>query len=270
MNFLVQQQPAFVAAAGPSSTPFDAAHPTAVFIHGAGNDHSVWRDVMPGIAAHGWNALAPDLPGHGATFANAKADIAAYADWVVNLLDNGAIARAALIGHSMGSLIALECARRHPTRVSHLVLIGTAVPMPVADKVLQAAQDAPEQAYDMVTRASFFAERNADGTWPPPTPIVSETRALLSRCRPGTLAADMAACNAFKMDATSLASITAPTTVLVAREDRMTAPAAGVAVAEAIPHARVVWLERVGHMMIREAPTDVAAAVINAIDRASQ
>ena len=265
MNFLVQQQPAFVATADASATAFDPSRPTAVFIHGAGNDHSVWRAVMPNIAAQSWNTLAPDLPGHGATFAAAKASIAGYADWIINLLDSGAITRAALIGHSMGSLIALECARRHADRVSQLVLVGTAVPMPVSDKVLQAAQSAPEQAYDMIARASFFAERHADGSWPPPTPVMQETRALLSRNRQGALAADLAACAAFECAPDALGHVTVPTTVVIAREDRMTAPEGGNAVAEAIPGARAVWLERVGHMMICEAPAAVAAAVTSAI-----
>ena len=44
--------------------PFDATKPTAVFIHGVLNDHSVWILQTRWFANHGWNVLAVDLPGH--------------------------------------------------------------------------------------------------------------------------------------------------------------------------------------------------------------
>ena len=69
MKFLVQQQPAFVYTGGKN---FDATKPTVVFIHGTANDHSVWTLQARYFAHHGWNALAPDLPGHGKSFGEAK------------------------------------------------------------------------------------------------------------------------------------------------------------------------------------------------------
>ena len=44
--------------------PFNPALPTAVFIHGVLNDHSVWILQSRYLANHGWNVLAVDLPGH--------------------------------------------------------------------------------------------------------------------------------------------------------------------------------------------------------------
>ena len=44
--------------------PFNPAQPTAVFIHGVLNDHSVWILQTRYLAHHGWNVLAIDLPGH--------------------------------------------------------------------------------------------------------------------------------------------------------------------------------------------------------------
>ena len=62
MELRVRDRAAFAATGG---RPFDPALPTVVFVHGAGMDHSIW--VLPGrwFARHGWNVLAPDLPGHG-------------------------------------------------------------------------------------------------------------------------------------------------------------------------------------------------------------
>jgi pimeloyl-ACP methyl ester carboxylesterase len=56
------------------------------------------------------------------------------ADWLLAALDAAGVTQAALVGHSMGSLIALEAAARAPQRVTHLALLGTAYPMKVAER----------------------------------------------------------------------------------------------------------------------------------------
>ena len=77
MKFLVQQQPAYVYTGGKN---FDATKPSVIFIHGTANDHSVWTLQARYFAHHGWNVLAPDLPGHGKSFGDAKTTIASAAD----------------------------------------------------------------------------------------------------------------------------------------------------------------------------------------------
>src|SRR6478609_2739920 len=103
--------------------PFAAEQPTVVFLHGAQNDHSVWALQSRYFAWHGWNVLAVDLPGHGRSGGPALATVEAMADWVLALLDAAGAAKAVLVGHSMGSLIALEAAHRAPDRVSGLALL---------------------------------------------------------------------------------------------------------------------------------------------------
>src|SRR5206468_3910598 len=84
------------------------------------------------FAHHGANVLAVDLPGHGRSDGNALASVRAIADWIVALLDAASVARAALVGHSMGSLAALDAAGRYPQRMTRLALLAPSVPMPVA------------------------------------------------------------------------------------------------------------------------------------------
>ena len=62
--------------------------------------------------------LAPDLPGHGRSSGTPLPTIAEMADWTAALLDAAGAPKAQLVGHSMGSLIALETAARHPDKVS--------------------------------------------------------------------------------------------------------------------------------------------------------
>ncbi|MGH6626266.1 MAG: alpha/beta fold hydrolase, partial [Burkholderiaceae bacterium] len=98
--------------------PFDPAKPTAVFIHGVLNDHSVWILQTRYFAHHGWNVLAPDLPGHCKSAGEPPKTVEEAAQFILALLDAAGVKRAARVGHSLGSLIALETAARAPERVS--------------------------------------------------------------------------------------------------------------------------------------------------------
>ena len=118
---------------------FDKSLPAVVFIHGAGFDHSTWALHTRWFAHHGFAVLAPDLPGHGRSTGPSLGSIAEMADWTAALLDTASAAKAHLIGHSMGSLISLETAARHPDKVSALSLIGTAATMTVGPDLLKAA-----------------------------------------------------------------------------------------------------------------------------------
>lgn len=129
---------------------FDPARPTVVFLHGAANDHSVWVLQSRYFAYHGWNALAVDLPGHGKSHGTALSAVGGLADWVVRLLDAAGANKAVLVGHSMGSLVALETAARFQDRVDRLALVGTAVPMPVSEALLGASRANDHVAYEMI------------------------------------------------------------------------------------------------------------------------
>jgi pimeloyl-ACP methyl ester carboxylesterase len=81
--------------------------------------------------------------------------VEALADWTLSLLDAVGVQRAALVGHSLGSLVALEAAARAPERVSHLAMIGTAVPMPVPQALLDLSLSDVSAAIDRVVMFSF-------------------------------------------------------------------------------------------------------------------
>src|SRR4051812_47403821 len=135
MQLSVNGLDTFVATGGRA---FDTSQPTIVLLHGAGFDHTAWALHSRWFAHHGYNVLAPDLPGHGRSSGAPLASIAEMADWTATLLDAAGVARAGLVGHSMGSLIALETAARHPDKVSALHLIGTAATMTVGPDLLKA------------------------------------------------------------------------------------------------------------------------------------
>src|ERR1700760_4474797 len=148
MSLSVHDAEIFVATGG---REFDPALPTVVLLHGAGFDHSTWALHSRWFAHHGFGVLAPDLPGHGRSQGAPLTDIAAMADWTAALLEATGVAKARLVGHSMGSLIALETAARHPAKVSALSLIGTAATMTVGPGLLKAAEADDHSAVDMVS-----------------------------------------------------------------------------------------------------------------------
>src|SRR5882762_2859825 len=126
MQLSVNGLQTFVATGG---CEFDVSQPTIVLLHGAGFDHTTWALHSRWFAHHGYGVLAPDLPAHGRSIGPPLSTITEMADWTAALLDAAGVAKAWLVGHSMGSLVALETAARHPARISALSLIGTAAAM---------------------------------------------------------------------------------------------------------------------------------------------
>ena len=79
------------------------------------------------------------------------------------VLDSLEISEAALVGHSLGSLIALECAASHSERVRAVALVGTTSPMPVSDAILNAAEADDHAAFDMLTQWGFSKRHQFGG-----------------------------------------------------------------------------------------------------------
>src|SRR5436309_646075 len=81
-----------------------------VHLHGAGFDHTAWALHSRWFAHHGYSVLAPDMPGHGRSCGAPLRSIAEMADWTAALLEAAGVEKSTLVGHSMGSLVALETA----------------------------------------------------------------------------------------------------------------------------------------------------------------
>jgi pimeloyl-ACP methyl ester carboxylesterase len=169
-------------------------------------------------------------------------------------LDNGAIKRAALVGHSMGTLIALDCAARYPDRVSQIALIGTSVPMPVSDALLDAARNRPQEAFDMLNIWGHAPQLKWGKNPSPGTSSMMSYRRLLQQSEPGVLAADLSACQAFKLDENTLGGIHAPALVLAGGRDLMTPPKSAQVLASRIAGSIYQIIEESGHAIMQESP----------------
>jgi pimeloyl-ACP methyl ester carboxylesterase len=238
------------------------AQPTIVFLHGALNDHAVWSHQSDALAARGHAVLAPDLPGHGAASPGpALASVEAMAGWLLARLEADGIARALLVGHSMGSLIALEAARLAPGRIAGLALLGTAAPMKVSDALLAGTLDDQDGAIAMVAQWSHApAPATDDGT-----PALQEaSRRLMTRIAhdgpPALLHTDLAACKAYAGGIDAVAALDCPVLFILGRLDKMTPPRAAAALVQAARHGTIVEVDA-GHAMMAEQPEAVLDAL---------
>lgn len=258
MHLTVQSQSAYAYTGG---RPHQAGQATVVMIHGAQNDHSVWILQSRQLAHHGFNVLAVDLPGHGRSAGAPLDSIVALADWIEALLAAAGIERAHLVGHSMGSLIALDLAGRRPDRVASLSLLGSAFPMAVSDALLTAAREDEPRAFDMINRWSHQRLNHHPGCPGPGFSVYVQALRLMERQRPGVLHTDFDACNRYADGFARADAVRCPVLMLIGRQDIMTPPKAARALAGHLQDVRIVEIEDCGHSLMTEQGDAVLGAL---------
>ncbi|MEJ7930832.1 alpha/beta hydrolase [Ramlibacter sp. AN1015] len=244
---------------------FDALLPTVVFVHGVLNDHSVWGLQSRYLAHHGFNVLAPDLPGHGRSAGEPPRSVAQAADFVLALLDAAGVQQAALVGHSFGSLAALEAAARAPDRVSRLALLGTAYPMKVSDALLQAAREQPLRAIEITNTYSHSTLAPPPSALGPGTWLYGHSRALMRRVlasnpRVNVAETGFGACHAYEGGDDAIERVRCPVLFLLGERDAMTPPRAARSLQARARESRTVLVDA-GHSLMAEAPDAVLAAL---------
>ena len=246
--------------------PFDAARPTALFIHGVLNDHSVWALQSRYLANHGWNVLAVDLPGHCRSGGDAPASVEEGAAFVIALLGAAGVQKAALIGHSWGSLIALEAAARLNDRVSHLVLVGTAFPMKVSQALLDSSLNEPIKTLKLVSvlSRSTLAPPLGAGSWVYGAGLALGRRVLASNAQVNVFHRGFKACDSYANGMAAIEAIACPVLFVLGAQDQMTHPKAARSLVDAAGKAkksvRVATLA-VGHHQMTEGPEETLAAI---------
>jgi pimeloyl-ACP methyl ester carboxylesterase len=244
--------------------PFDPALPAVVFIHGAQNDHSVWALQSRYFAHHGFGVLALDLPGHGRSEGPALASVEAMADWLLALLAAAGAGPAILVGHSMGSLIALEASQRAPARVRGLALLGTTFPMKVSDALLETARVDEARAIDMVNIWSHSSIAQKPSCPAPGFSVMGGARRLMQRMsqrNPDQLFyTDFAACNAYANGQAAAEAVACPALFVLGAKDMMTPARSARQLAATVSNSRVVTVDA-GHAMMAEQPDAVLDAL---------
>ena len=192
--------------------------------------------------------------------------IEAYAEWVLGVLDVLDVHRALLVGHSMGSLIAIQAAADAPDRAGGLVLTGTGDAIPVHPELLMAAAARDHLAVELIggwthTGYARFGGHPQAGSW-----MRGVTERILER-EISSLGTDLAACAAHQT-AVVAKGVVAPATIIAGSADVMTRPRRAYELAALLSDAEVKDLAGVGHDVVLELPEVVVSSVVDMVKRA--
>ncbi len=231
------------------SSSREGARPPVVFLPGMLGTPALWDDVTAGLTEH---------PDPRLLCIDAEESITGLAARVLA----AAPPRFALVGHSLGGIVALEVARRAPTRVTHLALLNASA-LPGSSEQLQAwaelgaRRDAGE--FRLIVAEQAAANVGVDG---PAGEI------LRARWEQMALAVGSAGlrrqllAQATRPDARPyLRDLVMPTLVISGRSDRICPLQRQVELLQGLPNARHVVLDGVGHMSPMQAPERVASAL---------
>ncbi len=195
---------------------------------------------------------APDLPGHGQSPGLGRHSIGEYSSALLDFLNELSLRTAVLVGHSMGSAIALDFATHLPERVAGLVLIGAGARLRVAPELLRATSDPSTAAAGirLLTERSFAPRADAR--------LKQAAAQRLSETRLPVLHGDLTACDTFDVR-DRLGAISVPTLIICGEADEMTPPSYAIYLQQHIQGARLQMIPSAGHMVMLEKPDETAA-----------
>jgi pimeloyl-ACP methyl ester carboxylesterase len=234
-----------------SHLPQDAPQ-TLLLIHGAGGSHLTLPAALRRLPQTAVYAL--DLAGHGRSHPPGRQSITAYAQDVVDFIAALRLKKVVIFGHSMGGAIAQQIGLAPPPAVVGLILVGTGAQLRVSPHILAAIEEDFETAVDLINQYYWGSPQKPD--------LVNSSRQSMLACPAEVMLGDFIACNQFDLRA-RLPEITLPTLVVSSSQDQMTPPKFGKFLAAQLPLAEFALIEQAGHMMMLEAPEQVALLVQN-------
>ena len=234
-----------------------------VLSHALGLDLSMWDDYAARLAAgHACQVLRYDHRGHGGSASPdgpySMDDLVDDAARVVREWGRGPVT---WIGLSMGAMVGMGLAIRHPDLVSRLVLANTAARYPQAAAAAWAQRIATVDQHGMAAVADMVVERylHADFRAAEPATVEAIRRRLLRDDAGGYAASCHAVANVDWLD--RLAAVRCPTLVIAGARDAGAPPAMGQAIAERIPGAVLHVIGDASHLSVLETPADFGAIV---------
>ena len=240
------------------------AGPPLVFLHGIGGRASGWAPVQQASAAAGHASLAWDMPGYGNSPTITPYDFDGLADALAALLDAQGLARAVLVGHSLGGMVALQMWARHPQRVAALVLAASSPAFGHGDGDFQQAFVAQRLAPLDAGRSMAEVAAGLIPTLVAPGyqgAGLAQALACMGSITPAAYKDALGALVRFEQRA-ALPTITVPTLCIAGEHDRTASPSVVRRMAEKIPGARFTALAGAGHLLTFEQPEAFTEALL--------
>jgi 3-oxoadipate enol-lactonase len=224
-----------------------------LFLHAYPLNRAMWDAQIQAVAGAGWTAIAPDFPGFGNAPQRGETTLGAFADRALEALDQAGFERAVIVGLSMGGYVALRMLEHASDRIAALVLCDTragADTPEAAQKRLEAADRAERQGTGWIADAmlpNLVAPNANEG-------VRDTVRRLIAQASASGVAKAQRAMAARPDSRPLLSRVGVPTLVLVGSEDALTPLTESVAMAKAIPDARLEVIPNAGHLSNLEQP----------------
>lgn len=239
------------------------------FIHGLGWDSGLWQSQLDTLAARGWYAIAPDLRGMGRTAKpNEPYSIDLYAADMAAILDALDVNCAAVVGFSLGGMIAMRLAQRRPDLVGGALFACCGASYSVEGQKSTEAMLA--RAIEQGPRR--FAEEQAESVWHPvwaaanPQAVSAFIDWRASMDQPALHRAFRSSYGADLWPA--LKGMDIPARVIAAENDSFVSLETALAIAEALPNADLEIIREAGHMCSIEKPEAFDSALFGFLDKA--
>lgn len=234
----------------------EGSGPPVVLVHAFQMDLREWDEIVPELTSD-WRVIRYDVRGHGRS-AGATEPTAAHDD-LRDLLDELHIARASLVGMSMGSGIVLDAALAYPDRVDRVVMVSPTVSgvtsvipndwmMPIIAQVRAGAKDSAAALWWASSMMAGARKRGGDGERY--HKVVLDNARIWGENPANRLPLSPPA-------AQRLESLTAPLLVIVGERDAAAIRQLGEILTRRVPNARGVIMDDVGHMISVEQPVEL-------------
>jgi pimeloyl-ACP methyl ester carboxylesterase len=255
-----------------------------LLIHGMAGSSDAWRELIPRLAKS-YRVVAPDLLGHGqSTKPRGDYSLGAFAVWLRDFLDELGIARATIVGHSLGGGVAMQFIYQHPDYCERVILISSGGLGPDVGWILRLlSAPGAELILPVIAPKPVLTAGNKIGSWFTKAgmraPRASEIwRAYSSFADPPTRDAFLRTLRSvvdYRGQAVSALNrlhvrSELPTLAIWGEDDEIIPVEHGYAAQAARPGSRLEVLPGVGHFAHVEAPTEVADIIDDFMRSTSQ
>lgn len=221
-----------------------------IFIHGFPFNEAMWQPQIDALKGK-FRCITYDVRGHGKTEAgDGQYSVEYFVDDLLELMNRLAIAKAVIVGLSMGGYIALRAAEKSPDRIRALVLCDTRSEADANESKIKRAMQAKNVKIDGsaafgagFVKAVFSAESINNGI-----PAVNQIKSMIDGMSPVAIAGTLLALAARTDTTAALSSFTFPVLILVGESDAITPPSASQAMAQKIAHAKIHIIPHAAHM----------------------
>jgi 3-oxoadipate enol-lactonase len=246
--------------------------PTVLMLHGIGGGHLSFAPQVETLASSGYRAVAWDMPGYGHSAPIEPYTFKGLAESCVRLIESLQCESVALVGHSMGGMVAQEVIARRPDLVNKLVLAGTSPSFGKPDGEWQSRfvseRTAPLDAGKTMAQLAEVLVPKMIGPGSLPEGVRLATHCM-GMVPPATYRRALEALVTFDRRAV-LERISVPTLLIAGEHDRNAPPAVMKKMAASIPRGTYIEMPGIGHLQNLEAPDEFDGYVLNFLSLPAQ